>query len=84
MPVFLHIKCLISQAGVVKCPLLLITHHLVGLVQGLENLGVSTLVGVVDEAELTEGATNSGGLGLLLRREGRKEGGREGGRKARL
>ena len=84
MPVFLHIKRLISQACVVKCSLLLITHHLIGLVQGLENLGVSTLVGVVDEAELTEGATNSGGLGLLLRREGRKEGGREGGRKARL
>jgi len=78
MPVFLHIKRLVPQAGVVERALLLITHHLIRLVQSLKNLGVSPLVGVVDETELTEGAADDGGFGVLGEREGGREGGRGG------
>jgi len=44
----------------------------------LKNLGVSPLVGVVDETELTEGAADDGGFGVLGEREGGREGGRGG------
>lgn len=65
VPVLFHIKGLVLEARVVEASLLLITHDLVGFIQGLEDPGAAPLVGVVDQAELSEGAADGGTLGLL-------------------